>query len=112
MSAAFKQRGDSIDFTPAADVSAGDVIVQGDMVGVAKLDIPAGKLGALALTGVYAATKATGAGSAIPAGTKLYFDAAAKVVTANAAGGANKYFGKSTKDAGDTDTTVEARLAQ
>ena len=112
MNAKYVQTGDAVDYTPVADVKSGDVVVMNDLTGIAKLDIPAGKLGALALTGVYAATKATGAGSAIPAGTKLYFDAAAKVVTANAAGGANKYFGKSTKDAGDTDATVEARLAQ
>lgn len=53
MTAIYKQRGDSIDYTPAADVAAGDVVILGDLVGVAKLDIKAGELGALALTGVY-----------------------------------------------------------
>ena len=50
--ARFIQTGDAVDYTPGADVSAGDVVVQGDLVGVAKLDIAAGKAGSLALTGV------------------------------------------------------------
>ncbi|MDR1591110.1 MAG: DUF2190 family protein [Puniceicoccales bacterium] len=34
------QKGESIDHTPVADVAAGDVVVIGNIVGVAKLDIP------------------------------------------------------------------------
>ena len=39
--ARFIQNGDSIDYTPGSDVSAGDVVVQNNMVGITKLDIPA-----------------------------------------------------------------------
>ena len=60
MDARYVQRGDAIDHTPAADVAAGDVVVIGKIVGVAKLDIKAGELGALALTGVYEVAKGTG----------------------------------------------------
>ena len=52
MNAVFRQRGDAVDYIPEADVSAGDVVVQNDLVGIAKLDIKAGERGALALTGV------------------------------------------------------------
>ena len=54
MDARYVQRGDAIDYTPMDDVAAGDIVVlAGKLVGVAKLDIKAGELGALALTGVY-----------------------------------------------------------
>ena len=53
MKARYVQRGESIDYTPTADVAAGDVVQQGKLVGVAKLDMKAGELGALALCGVY-----------------------------------------------------------
>ena len=52
MNARYVQRGDAIDYIPDADVAAGDVVQLGRLVGVAKLDIKAGALGALALTGV------------------------------------------------------------
>ena len=60
MDARYVQRGDAIDHTPAADVAAGDIVIQSKLVGVAKLDIKAGELGALALAGVYEVAKASG----------------------------------------------------
>ena len=53
MNARYVQRGDSIDYIPEADVAAGDIVKVGSLVGVAKLDIKAGELGALAVVGVY-----------------------------------------------------------
>ena len=72
----FVHDGKSIDYTPGADVTAGDVVVQNDLVGVAKLDIAANVLGALAVTGVFDLPKAAGVGEAIAAGTKVYWDVA------------------------------------
>ncbi len=69
--ARFIHDGDSIDYTPGAAVAAGDVVVQGDLIAVAKLDMAAGQLGALATVGVFDVTKATGAGTDITAGAKL-----------------------------------------
>ena len=66
--ARFVHDGEAIDYTPSSAVSAGDVVVQNDLVGVAKLDIAANTLGALAVKGVFDFPKATGAGSAIAAG--------------------------------------------
>jgi predicted RecA/RadA family phage recombinase len=113
MSAIFKQRGDSVNYVPDADVSAGDVIIQGDLVGVAKLDINAGDLGALALTGVYSFPKATGASTAIAAGTKLYWDGTQATADANdgeTEPTAYPYIGKSIASATDDDAAVETRL--
>jgi predicted RecA/RadA family phage recombinase len=112
MSAIFKQKGDSIDYTPGADVASGDVVVQGELAGVAKLDIKAGNLGALAVTGVFDFPKATGAGSAMAAGVKAYWDEAPKVATEDAAGGVNKYLGKTVAETGDEAATVRVRMSQ
>jgi predicted RecA/RadA family phage recombinase len=108
----FVHEGDAIDYTPGVDKTTGDVVVQADLVGVVKRDIKANKLGALAVTGVFDFPKATGAGSAIPAGTLTYWDAAAGAATKNAASGANKLLGKAVSATVDTDTIVRVRLQQ
>ena len=112
MTARFIHDGNSIDYTPGADVSAGDVVVQGDLIGIAKLNIASGALGALAVTGVFDVPKATGVGAAIGAGLKVYWDAAEAVAKTDAEAGANKYLGKTVLAAGDDDATVRVRLEQ
>lgn len=108
--AVFVHEGASIDYTPGANVTAGDVIVQADLIGVAKLDITANKLGALAVEGVFDFAKATGGGSGIAVGTTVYWDDTNNVATATAA--SNKLLGKVVKAAADADTTVRVRLKQ
>jgi len=110
MTAKFIQTGDSIDYTPTADVSAGDVVVQQDLVGVAKLDIKADTLGALAVSGVFDFPKETGAGKDIPAGRKVHWDETPGVAK-KGAGGAT-YLGKAILAAGEDDPTVRVRLEQ
>jgi predicted RecA/RadA family phage recombinase len=112
MSTKFIQRGDAVDYTPGADVSAGDVVVQGELVGVAKLDIQTGKLGALAVTGLFDFPKAAGAGTAIAAGTRVYWDEADQEAKADDEAGANKELGKTVKAAADEDVLVRVRLNQ
>ena len=112
MSTKFIQRGDAVDYTPGGDVSAGDVVVQGELVGVAKLDIQTGKLGALAVTGLFDFPKAAGAGTAIAVGTRVYWDEAEQVAKADSEAGANKEIGKTVKAAADDDTLVRVRLTQ
>ena len=85
MGATFKHNGDAIDYTPSADVAAGDVVVQGELVGVAKLDIAANVLGSLAVKGVFDFPKASGDGG-ITAGAECYWDATNKVATDDARG--------------------------
>ena len=108
MKARYVQRGESIDFTPAADVAAGDIVKVGNLVGVAKLDIRAGELGALALCGVYEiATN----GSAVEAGAVVFVDPATGKVCAEGASGAVK-FGHAVAAAAAADTLVHVRLEQ
>jgi predicted RecA/RadA family phage recombinase len=108
----FLKTGDSIDYTPELAVSAGDVVVANDLVGVAKLDIAAGTLGALAVTGEFEFPKAPGSASAMAFGIKAYWDAILEVATADADGGANPYLGKVSAGAGDDALRVRIRMSQ
>ena len=108
--AQFIHDGRSIDHTPGADVAAGAVDVQNDLVAVAKRPIPANTLGTLDAEGVFDFPKATGASTAIGAGVTVYWNAGAQQATATASG--NKLIGKTVKAAVDADTTIRARLSQ
>lgn len=108
--ATFIQEGSAIDYTPGADVAAGDVVVQGDLVGITRLAIKANVLGALAVTGVFEVPKATGGGTALGVGTIVYWDAVNIRATTTAAG--NKQLGKVVKAAADADAKVRVRLTQ
>ena len=110
--ATFIHDGNAIDYTPGSAVAAGDVVVQGDLVGVAKQPIAADALGALAVRGVFDFPKATGGGSAITAGAKVYWDAGDSEAKEDAESGANKYLGKVVAAAADADTTVRVRMEQ
>ena len=107
--AVFVHDGCSIDHTPVADVAAGEVVVQGDLIGVAKRPIAANTPGALAVTGVFDFAKAAGGGTALATGAPAYWDNAAKVATATAAG--NKLLGKVAAAAADADTMVRVRMS-
>ena len=107
--ATFVQDGSSIDYTPAGDVAAGDVVVLNDLVGIARQPIAAGAPGSLAVAGVFEMPKATGAGTAIAAGVKLYWDAANTQATETATD--HTYLGKAVAAAGDDEATVRVRLA-
>ena len=110
MTTRFIHDGDTIDHTPSSAVSAGDVVVQTDLVGIAKQDIPAGELGSLAVTGVYDMPKATGTSTAMAAGAKVYWNATLQQVTTTSSG--MKYLGKTIQAAADADATVRVRLEQ
>lgn len=113
--ARFIQEGMTIDYTPSSNVSAGDVIVQGDLLGIALTDIPANNLGALAIQGVCRFTKAAGAGTAISAGAVCYWDIANKKATTAPGGGedpVNIKIGKCVKTATDDDSMVQIKLNQ
>ena len=112
MTAEFIHDGKSIDHTPSAAVSAGDVVVQGDLIGIAKLDIAANTLGALATQGVFDVPKTAGEGEAITAGAKVYWDVADGVAKTDSETGANPYLGKAVAAAGDDATIIRTRLEQ
>jgi len=110
--ATFVHDGETIDYTPGAAVAAGDVVVIGELVGVAKSPIAANALGALAVKGIFDLAKATGGGTAISAGALAYWDDTGNVATTDAGAGANKLIGKCVKAAADADATVRVRLSQ
>jgi len=108
--ATFVQEGGAVDYTPGSAVAIGDVIVQGELVGVARGPIAANALGSLAVDGVFDFAKATSGGSAITAGANVYWDDTNNVATTTASG--NKLIGKSVRAAADADATVRIRLSQ
>ena len=108
MKARYVQRGESIDYTPETDVAAGDIIKVGSLVGVAKLDIKAGELGALAVVGVYEI--ATG-GAAVAMGGVVSVDPATGKVADAGASAAGK-FGHAATAATASDATANSRLTQ
>lgn len=112
MKARYIQRGDSIDYTPTADVAAGDVVRIGSLKGIAKLDIKSGELGALALTGVYEMAVKTG--KAFAAGQIAYYDPTDGTVTPDApTGGATSFLlGHILADVASSDATANVRLVQ
>lgn len=112
MTARFIQDGKSIDYTPSAAVVAGDVVVQGELVGVAQQDIAADQLGALAIEGVFEFPKPTGAGTDAAVGTLMYWDVADGNAQETADTGTNKLIGKLVKACSTTDTVCLIKLDQ
>jgi len=109
--ATFIHDGNAIDYTPGADVAAGAVVVQGELVAVARTPIAASALGSLAAVGVFDFPKASGDGG-IAVGAEVYWDEAEQVAKTDAEAGANKKIGKAVATAGDTDTAIAVRLSQ
>jgi predicted RecA/RadA family phage recombinase len=112
--ATFVQDGNNVDYTPLAAVAAGDVVVQGAMVGVAKTPIGAGLLGALATGGTFDIAKAA---IAIDAGAGVYWDADGDPVGGTAGSGAatttsagNTFLGWAVTAAADSASAVRTRL--
>ncbi len=112
MPAIFRQEGNSIPYTPVVDTPAETVVVQGELVGIAKLDIPANEEGALHVVGVFEMSKATGGATAIGVGLNVFWDDGADVITTNDAAGANKLIGKTIEASVDTDETQLVRMSQ
>jgi len=112
--ARFVQDGQSIDHTPLAAVTAGDVVVVGTVPLVAKVDIAANALGALSVDGVFDVVKDT---SAFSAGDAVYWDENGSPVGGVALSGAassspsgNHLMGLAIADAGAGATAVRVKL--
>jgi len=88
MMASFVQRGEIVDFVPARDIDAGEVIVFGGLPGVVKIPVKAGELGSLALTGVYDFAKGA---EEMNAGDRVFWNAS--VGQATAVPGDNPFLG-------------------
>jgi len=105
MQARFKHDGKAIDFFPLENVPAGSVIVRGSLVGITKLDIPAGRLGALHVVGVFEVVKAN---IAMPLGSRVYWNDTTKQAVLDAAG--NAQLGIAVLDAAVDDEIVLVRI--
>lgn len=97
--------GAAIDYTPGAAVSAGDVVVLGDIVGVAPRDIAANALGSLQVAGVFEFPKASA--TVIAVGAKVYWNAAGSVATVT---NTDKFCGHAVAAAGNGATAVRVLL--
>ncbi len=97
----YVQKGEAVDYSPNENIDAGDVVVQGSLLGVARLNIKAGTTGSLAVVGVFDAPKAFGE---IAVGTPLYWDAENKQASVIQSG--KQYLGKSVAFAADNDKVV------
>lgn len=85
-SAAIKDiTGDNISYTPAADVTAGQVVFIGNICGIAMTDITANTLGVLNISEVFKVPKVTGA---ITVGSAISWNATGDPVTGTAGTGA------------------------
>lgn len=107
------QEGNTIDYTPAAAVTAGDVVVNLETVGIATNDIAANVLGSLDVVGTFKVPKVTGA---IAKDAKVYWGAASDPVSgtagtgAAAATGVGPYMGTAAAAALSGDAYVIVRL--
>ena len=81
----YQSSSSDIDYTPGSAVVAGDVIVLGDVVGIATQDIATNAKGSLALEGVFKVPQITGANAV---GTLIYWDPAGDPVGGTSGTGA------------------------
>ncbi len=105
--AKFVQNGDSIDIAAGSNgIAAGEVVISGELVGVAKLDIPANTTGAVATTGVYDVVKA--ADAVFTVGAPVYFNTSDRNAVADSSG--NTKIGIAVADAISGGATVKVRI--
>jgi len=108
--ATFVHEGRSIDYTPAADVAAGAVVVLGGLVGITKTPISANALGSLAVEGVFNVVKAQ---ESFAVGDKVYWNPTGDPYGGQAGSGAatkspnnNALLGRAIRAAAATDATL------
>ena len=77
------QRGDVIDYTAGSTIASGDVVVIGNIIGVALTDIANGSTGSVATRGVFTVPKVSAA--VIAQGESLVWDVSAGAFDDNAA---------------------------
>jgi predicted RecA/RadA family phage recombinase len=105
----YVREGESIDYTPSTTAAnAGDVIVQGGLVGVATHPILVGQAGSLQIQGTFDFTKK--ANDIYLVGSAVYWDASNNWTTSVSA--AMAYLGKCVKAAASTDARARVKLLQ
>ncbi len=72
----FVQNGSSLDLTASAAYSSGELVIEGNLVGVAVTDIASGEVGAVSVTGVFEFDKE--AAATLAQGDIAYYDSSTK----------------------------------
>lgn len=111
MATNYIQAGEVIDYTAGADISSGDVVAVGNLVGVAITDIANGDVGAVGIDGVWELPKVSAA--VIGAGQTVNWDASAGAFDDNAATPASGDLTGgcvAVEAAGNGDTTVKVKI--
>jgi len=113
--ATYIKEGRAIDYTPGADVDAGEVIVQDGWIGIATANIDSGDLGSLAVAGMFDVQQND---EIIVAGASVYWDEDGDSVSGTVGEGcatvtasANTYMGKAQALTAATDSDVRILLA-
>jgi len=98
--------GETIDYTAGADISSGDLVVVGTLVGVAVDDIDSGDTGVVRIAGVVEVDKE--ASLDVSQGDALYCDATSGELDKTET--AQTYAGRAYADSGTSATTVKVIL--
>lgn len=106
MTTKYVMSGDVIDYVATAEVSAGQVLLIGNRVGVALTAIANGATGAVRVRGVFTIAKLST--DVVAAGDLLYWDAGNSRLTTTAS--THKVAGYAFKAAGSGVTTVEISI--
>lgn len=112
MTTKYVQDGAVLDWTngTGAAVSSGDIVVMGDTVGIALVDIADGDTGSVQIEGVFTVAKV--AGTAINQGDSVDYDASEGAVSKGitTAAGDVTTFGVAAAAAASADTTMQVKL--
>jgi predicted RecA/RadA family phage recombinase len=104
----FVQEGNTITLTASADVTSGQLIVVGSIVGVAAFDAASGADVEVTVKGVFDLPKVTT--DVIAQGDKLYWDSGQAKLTKTAGTGNKPMVGVATAASGNGGTTVNCLL--
>ena len=114
MQGTYIKEGREIEYTASADIDAGDVVVQGQLVGIAKANIDDGDTGAISVAGIFDVVQAA---EIITAGSAVYWDANGNPVggvalsgAATATASANTFMGFAQAVTAATDSTVRVAM--
>ena len=102
----YRHNGDIIDYTPGSNVSAGDIVVQSELVGQVVADTLSGVKGSLRITGVINVPKLST--DVIAIGDIVYWDAGNTRGTTTAS--THKIMGKAVEGAGNGVGDVDVLL--
>lgn len=101
----FIQDGKTLDFTAGDDINAGDLVLNGNIVGVAINDVANGAVGQVATSGVHEVSKDA---YEVAIGVPLYYNASSGKLTTTAS--TNKLAGYAWEAAASGAATVKVHL--